>query len=81
MPLMSEAAKKVLHDAMELDDPDRALVAAELIASLDGTEDADVEAAWALEIDRRVSEIEAGTAELSSWADVRRRIESEILRR
>ena len=78
---MTKAARKVLEDAMRLDDPDRALVAAELIASLDGVADADAETAWALEIDRRVQEIQAGTVELTSWEDLRTRIEREILRR
>lgn len=81
MPPVSEAAKKILHDALELDVPDRALVAAELIASLDGPADADVGEAWAEEIERRVQEVETGTAELSSWDDVRSRLENELLRR
>lgn len=77
---MSEASRKVLHAALALDGPDRALVAAELIASLDGPPDADAEAAWAVEIDRRIGEIEAGTAELAPWDEVRRRIEATINR-
>jgi putative addiction module component (TIGR02574 family) len=81
MVAMTEAVRKVLAEAMRLDEPDRALVAAELIASLDGPPDADVETAWAAEIERRVAEIEAGTAELTAWADVREQIEREILRR
>ena len=81
MPPVSDPAQKVLHDALELDSPDRAHVAAELIASLDGPADADVDEAWAAEIERRVQEVEEGTAELSSWEDVRLRLGNELLRR
>jgi hypothetical protein len=41
----------------------------------------DAESAWALEIERRVAAIEAGTARLEPWTDVKRRIEKEILAR
>jgi hypothetical protein len=43
--------------------------------------DPDAEAAWAIEIERRVAAIEAGTAKLEPWTDVKRRIEREILGR
>ena len=36
---------------------------------------------WAEEIERRVSAIEAGTADLEPWEIVKRRVESEILGR
>lgn len=78
---MSEATRKLLAEAMQLDDPDRALVAAELIASLDGPADADAEMAWAAEIDRRVEEIQTGAGNLTSWEALRKQIEQEILGR
>jgi len=53
---MSERARKLLHDAMELPVSERAALAADLIASLDGEADDDVEAAWAAEVDRRARE-------------------------
>ena len=56
-------------------------MAAELLKSLDGPADPGAEAAWAVEIERRVEAIEAGTVELEPWEDVKRRIESEILGR
>ena len=45
------------------------------------TADPDAETAWAMEIERRVEAIEAGTVETEPWEDVKHRIESEILRR
>lgn len=78
---MTKAAEAVLADALRLDIDARAELAAELLASLDGPADPDAEAAWKVEIERRVAAIEAGTARLEPWADVKRRIERDILGR
>ncbi len=76
---MTKATDAVLADALRLDAKARAELAAELLASLDGPADSDAEMAWASEIERRVTALEAGTEELESWDDVKRRIENEIL--
>ena len=78
---MTKAAEAVLADALRLDLDARAQVVAELLASLDGPADADAEAAWALEIERRVAAIEAGAVKLEPWEDVKRRIERDVLGR
>jgi putative addiction module component (TIGR02574 family) len=78
---MTKAAKAVLADALRLGPNERAEVAAEVLASLDGPADQDAESAWEQEISRRVQAIEAGAIELESWDDVKRRIENEILGR
>ncbi len=78
---MTEATKTVLAEALRLDVDSRAELAAELLASLDGPADPDAEAAWAVEIERRVAAVEAGTVKLEPWEDVKRRIEKEILGR
>lgn len=62
---MTDATKTVLAEALRLDVDSRAELAAELLASLDGSADPDVEAAWAVEIERRVAAIDAGTTKLS----------------
>ena len=46
-------AQKLLVSALELSLDDRAELAAELLASLDGAPDDDAEAAWACQIERR----------------------------
>lgn len=81
IPAMTDATKTVLADALRLDVDSRAELAAELLASLDGPADPDAEAAWAVEIERRVAAIEAGTVALEPWDSVKRRIEKEILGR
>ena len=53
---MTDRARKLLHDAMELPIGERAELAADLLASLDGEPEADVEAAWAAEVERRAGE-------------------------
>jgi putative addiction module component (TIGR02574 family) len=78
---MTRSARTVLAEALRLDADARAEIAAELLASLDGPDDPDAEVAWAAEIERRVAEIEAGTAKLEDWEDVKRRIERDILGR
>jgi putative addiction module component (TIGR02574 family) len=78
---MTKAAEAVLADALKLDVEARAELATELLASLDGPADPDAEAAWEVEIARRVAAIEAGTVKLEPWEDVKRRIEKEILGR
>lgn len=60
---------------MRLSVPQRAEVAAELLASLDGEPDSDVEAAWAEEIERRIQRIRSGQADGRSWAEVRERLD------
>lgn len=78
---MTKPTQAILADALRLDAPERAELAAELLASLTGPADANAEAAWDAEIDRRVAAIEAGTAQLEPWESVRRRIEREVLGR
>jgi hypothetical protein len=78
---MTQVAAAVLADALRLDEHARAELAAELLASLDGPADPDAETQWAAEIAQRVASIEAGTAILEPWGDVRRRIERDVLGR
>ncbi len=62
---------RVLEEALELEPQDRARVAHELIASLDGPKDADAEVLWRDEIRRRIDAVESGAEPLEDWASVR----------
>jgi putative addiction module component (TIGR02574 family) len=53
---MTDRARKLLHDALDLPVGERAELVANLLASLDGEPEADVEAAWAAEVERRAAE-------------------------
>ncbi|MBA3820025.1 MAG: addiction module protein [Deltaproteobacteria bacterium] len=68
---MSDRARKLLVDAMELPVAERAELAAELLASLDGEPEVDVEAAWASEIERRAREALASPDDDVAWETVR----------
>jgi putative addiction module component (TIGR02574 family) len=56
---------------MHLPPPERAELITDLLASLDGEPDADVEAAWASEIERRAREALANPEDDVAWDTVR----------
>jgi putative addiction module component (TIGR02574 family) len=72
---MTKAAEDVLHDALALPLGQRAEIAAELLASLDGEPQEGVEAAWQAEIASRVERVQRGEASGRPWAEVRADIE------
>jgi putative addiction module component (TIGR02574 family) len=74
---MERNLNEVFLEAAQLPERDRATLAGLLIETLDPLPEADVEAAWSEEIRRRVAEVEAGTAELIPWDEVR----SELFQR
>ena len=71
---MSRTFTDVWKEAAELSDEDRAALAGLLIESLERDPDPDVEAAWAVEIQKRVAELDAGTVESIPWEQVRQRL-------
>ena len=54
---MTEQTRSVLEAALELPLQDRAEVAAALLASIDGEDEGDVNAAWDAEIERRARRV------------------------
>jgi len=81
---MTSRAQELLREALTLPIAERADVAAELLASLDSAEadnPAEVEAAWAAEIERRARRAIAGESAGIPWEDVRQRAEAELRRR
>jgi len=71
----------LLEQVLSLPEPDRAEVAVRILESLEPQPDADVDEAWAAEIERRCAAVDAGTLVTSDWNDVRRRIERDIFGR
>jgi putative addiction module component (TIGR02574 family) len=61
-----------------LTEAERAELAYELVASLDGPRDKDVEQAWDDEIVRRIDQVEAGDAELLSRDEFRKRMKDRL---
>jgi len=79
---MTKRSQQVLREALELSAPERADVAAELIASLD-TAEADltaVEKEWAVEVERRARKAIASETKGTSWEDARQRAEANLVK-
>ncbi len=72
--------EKVRTEALSLSEAERAELAHNLVASLDGRADPDAETAWDVEILRRLAEIDAGTANLIDREEFRRRMRARMSR-
>ncbi len=76
----STALEKVRSEALNLSEAERVELAYNLVISLDGPPDSDVEKAWDTEIMRRLSEIDSGTANLVDRKEFRRRMRARTNR-
>jgi len=72
--------EKVRSEALSLPETERAELAYNLVVSLDGPPDADVEKAWDVEIMRRLSEIDSDTANLIDRKEFSRRLRARLNR-
>jgi putative addiction module component (TIGR02574 family) len=78
-PAMSKAELEALRSAaLALSEPERAQLAKDLVASLDGPAEDDVAMAWDVEICRRINEVEAGKAQLFEVDDVLTRARARL---
>jgi len=75
---MTDAASHLFRQALELEPDERALLAAELLISLEESDD-DVQRAWAAEIEQRSRH--ATTHPGEDWRAVIDEIRADILRR
>ena len=71
---MTAAARKLLHDVLSLPEDERLELASQIIASVDGGEDADWETAWLSELDRRAEVARARGETGAEWSEVRARV-------
>ena len=78
---MSSNVAELFQQASELSEADRATLAALLIESLEPEQTADVEAAWAAEIKRRVAELDAGAVTTVPWRAVREELQRRLRER
>ncbi|HEY3581159.1 MAG TPA: addiction module protein [Pyrinomonadaceae bacterium] len=74
---MNTHVTELFAQASNLSERERATLAGLLIESLESEIDPDVEEAWREEIERRVAELDSGTARTVPWETVR----AELLRR
>ena len=80
IPSMPTKARQVLREALALPPKARADIAGTLLRSLDVPEEAGVDAAWAVEVEQRLREVDSGEARLIPWERVRRRLEAAVNR-
>jgi putative addiction module component (TIGR02574 family) len=67
-------AADILKEALALPSEERAALAASLLDSLGADVDEDAEAAWAIEVNRRMAELDTGAVKTVPWAKLRRRL-------
>jgi len=75
---MNSQADSVLDAALKLPEEERARLAAELVASLDGEREDGVEAAWAAEVEQRKAEADRGDARLVPWEQVKDEVKAGL---
>jgi len=68
----------LLNQAKSLSEPDRARLAHDLLATLDGHPDADAATAWEQEVRRRLAEVQDGSAETISREEFTERLNSRL---
>ena len=74
----SPTLEKVRSEALNLTQSERAELAHNLVASLDGPSEPDVEEAWDAEILRRLAEIDSGSANLIDREEFGRRMRARL---
>ena len=75
---MSRTLQDLYREASELSESERAELAGLLLESLESEPEADVEAAWAEEIERRVREIDSGKVKTVPWEQVRAQMHARL---
>ncbi len=71
---MTSSARKLLDEVLALPEGERIEIASEILASVDGPPDADWEAAWSTELDRRADAARKRGEPASDWTAARARI-------
>ena len=71
---MPGEVKQILEEALKLPPEARAALAGTLLESLEEPTDQTAEEAWAVEVRRRLIELDSGASETVPWPEARRRI-------
>jgi putative addiction module component (TIGR02574 family) len=67
---MNRSASEILEDARRLPPGDFNWLIGELFQEGDGSSDAEIEASWKAEVERRIEEADKGTAVTCSWEEL-----------
>ena len=77
---MNRSAAEILEDARRLPPGDFNWLIGELLQAGDGSSDAEIDASWKVEVERRVAEADAGTAVTYSWEEVEAPLRARLAR-
>jgi putative addiction module component (TIGR02574 family) len=72
--VVTDRARALLKQAMALAEAERAEIAGALLESLEPSSDSGVDEAWREEVRRRLEQLDAGSAELILWEEVREQL-------
>ena len=75
---MPRNVAELFAEARELSETDRTELAGRLLETVDGEPDADVQAAWAEEIERRIRQLDSGEVKTIPWEEVRARLYARL---
>jgi len=75
---MSPKSAELLKQALELSVKERADLAAQIMESLDSSDDPEVQAAWQAEIERRMADVDSGAVKPISLDEFQRRLKSSL---
>jgi putative addiction module component (TIGR02574 family) len=75
---MTRVVAELFEEASLLSENERAELAGLLLQSIDVEPDADVEAAWAEEIERRVRQVDSGEVRTIPWNEVRAKLHARL---
>jgi len=76
---MATTATDILKQALELNEEERAELASLLIESLDEPVEEGVEAAWMIEIERRMADLDSDSAKTLPWDEVREKLHGRLI--
>lgn len=71
---MAKSARELYEEAMRLDPKERATLMRLLVDSLDAESEEGAEAAWQIEIERRIAELDSGQVQAVPWEELRARL-------
>ncbi len=77
---MNSAAAKVLEDVRRLHPADLDWLIGELMQGTTGSSDAEIDASWKDEVERRVAEAESGRTATYSWEEVEAPLRARLSR-
>ncbi len=75
---MTRPAQDLLHDVLDLAEPDQLAIISELLAHLDGAADPDRDEAWLAELDRRHATEAASLSSETELAAVQGRLRAAL---